>query len=581
MNITWAQYRAFLGKYLGPHRGRLALLTGVLLAGIALQLVMPQLQRQFIDSAQGSEPVSVLVRVAVAFLVMGALGQLCTAISGYVGADLGWRATNAVRADLALHCLRLDMPFHHAKTPGEMIERIDGDVNALANFFSQFLVTVAGNALLLLGSLLFLYREDWRVGAALTVVAGVAAGSLIYARNLAVPAQRAEREQIAGLMGFVEERLGGLDDIRANGLGAHALRGFAELSRGLYHTGLKAAMTRNFLWFLTLTFFLLGNITALILGALLFQQGIVSLGTVYLIFQYNAMLRTPLEQITRQLQDLQQAGASLLRVQELYALTPAIQDGPGVAPPPGPLEVVFDDVTFAYGEAEPVLHGVTFTLQPGRTLGVLGRTGSGKSTLMRLLFRLYDVSAGQVCVGGADVRAWRLDALRHAVGLITQEVQLFHASVRDNLTFFDAAIPDARIHAVIDELGLREWLDKLPEGLDTQLQAGGTGLSAGESQLLAFTRVFLMDPRLVLLDEPSSRVDPATERLMDRAVARLLRDRTGIIIAHRLGTVSRVDEILVLDDGRLLEHGARVALAADPASHFAHLLQTGLQEERV
>ncbi|HEY0070466.1 MAG TPA: ATP-binding cassette domain-containing protein, partial [Chloroflexia bacterium] len=171
-----------------------------------------------------------------------------------------------------------------------------------------------------------------------------------------------------------------------------------------------------------------------------------------------------------------------------------------------------------------------------------------------------------------------LRQLRHAIGFVTQDVQLFNATLRDNLTMFDGEIPDAKILQVVHELGLTEWYGSLPEGLDTVLGPGGGSLSAGEAQLLAFARIFLRDPGLVVLDEASSRLDPATERLIERAVDRLLRDRTGIIIAHRLATVQRADEIMVLEDGRVLEHGPRLALANDPRSHFSQLLRTGLEE---
>jgi ATP-binding cassette subfamily B protein len=162
--------------------------------------------------------------------------------------------------------------------------------------------------------------------------------------------------------------------------------------------------------------------------------------------------------------------------------------------------------------------------------------------------------------------------------MVTQDVQLFNASVRDNLTFFDRHVSDERLMGVLRELGLLEWVESLPKGLDTVLESGGAGLSAGEAQLLAFTRAFLKDPGLVILDEASSRLDPATEQLIERAVGRLLKGRTGIIIAHRLATVFRADEILILDGGRVCEYGARKALAADPQSRFSQLLQTGMEE---
>jgi ATP-binding cassette subfamily B protein len=209
---------------------------------------------------------------------------------------------------------------------------------------------------------------------------------------------------------------------------------------------------------------------------------------------------------------------------------------------------------------------------------MLGRTGSGKTTLTRLLFRLYDPNAGALRLGDVDIRDVSLQNLRGRVGMVTQDVQLFQASVRDNLTLFSPRIPDQAILSVLREIGLWDWFQSLPDGLDTQLGAGGSGLSAGQAQLLAFTRVFLKDPGLVILDEASSRLDPATERLLERAIDRLFQNRTGIVIAHRLGTVQRADNILILDNGRIAEYGPRAALAADPESRFAHLLRAGLEE---
>jgi ATP-binding cassette subfamily B protein len=240
--------------------------------------------------------------------------------------------------------------------------------------------------------------------------------------------------------------------------------------------------------------------------------------------------------------------------------------------------MAFEGVSFAYNEDELVLKDLSFRLRPGTVLGLLGRTGSGKSTLARLVFRLYDPSQGRIVLDDVDIRDAKLRTLRENVAIVTQDVQLFQASVRDNLTFFDKSIRDERIQEVIEELELAEWYQSLPDGLDTKLETGGRGLSAGEAQLLAFTRIFLRDPGLVILDEASSRLDPATEQLIERAVDKLLQDRTAIIIAHRLGTVQRADEIMILEDGHVIEYGDREQLADDSMSRFYRLLQTGLEE---
>jgi ABC-type multidrug transport system fused ATPase/permease subunit len=344
----------------------------------------------------------------------------------------------------------------------------------------------------------------------------------------------------------------------------------------------------------------------------LYRQGTISLGTAVMINSYIWLSFRPLRVISNQMEDLQKAGAGLVRVHDLLQERSNLHDPSSpVAIPDGPLAVEFDHVRFAYDErrrtedetgvsredssfvwslpssgakgpsSETVLPDLSFRLAPGTVLGLLGRTGSGKTTISRLLFRLYDPADGAIRLGGVDLRAARREQLRQRIGMVTQDVQLFRATVRHNVTFFDDAIPDAHILAAMDDLGLGDWYRALPDGLDTILGAGGgAGVSAGEAQLLAFTRVFLKDPGLVLLDEASSRLDPATERLIERAVGRLLTGRTGIIIAHRLATIQRADEVMVLERGRIAEYGPRAGLAADPASRFATLLRTGLEHER-
>ena len=225
-----------------------------------------------------------------------------------------------------------------------------------------------------------------------------------------------------------------------------------------------------------------------------------------------------------------------------------------------------------------MLKNLSFKLEPGKVLGLLGRTGSGKTTLARLVFRLYDPTAGHIWLDGSEMCETKLETLRSRVAIVTQDVQLFRASVRDNLTFFDRAIPDERILEVVNELGLGEWYASLPNGLDSELETGGHSLSAGEAQLLAFTRVFLRDPALIILDEASSRLDPLTEQRIERAIDRLLQGRTAIIIAHRLHTVHRADHVMILSEGQMEEYGPREELAASPDSRFYQLLQTGLEE---
>ena len=577
-DIQVKQYGSLLARYLRPQWVRVVVLGVLLLLTIGLQLANPQIVRYFIDSATQGAPIETLVWAAIVFLVIALLTQLVTVAATYVGENVGWTATNNLRGDLAMHILSLDMPFHKSHTPGELIERIDGDVTAISKFFSQFVIHVLGNVLLMFGVLIVLFFEDWRLGAALGVFVLITVFAMNKIRAMAIPAMTAERQASAEQFGFLEERLAGLDDLRANGAGAHAMRGMYKEMKNRYWAARKAWEVEGRMWGITISLFTIGTVTALGVGASLFQAGLLTLGTLYLLYSYSQLLWQPLEALTDQLRELQRAGAGIGRVQQLNATPVDIKDGPGVRFPGGPLSVEFDGVSFGYGEQEMVLKGITFKLQPGKVLGLLGRTGSGKTTVTRLLFRLYDPATGAIRLGGQPITAATLDDLRGHIGMVTQDVQLFDATLRDNLTLFDPEVSDDRVLSVLDDLGMGEWYRSLPEGLDTPLGPGGGGVSAGQAQLLAFTRVFLKDPGLVILDEASSRLDPATEQLIERAVDKLLRGRTGIIIAHRLPTVQRADEIMIMDNGEVLEHGPRSVLAANPTSRFYELLRTGLEE---
>ena len=550
--------------------------------GIGLNLLNPQIVRYFIDTAQADGAVQNLVWAGVAFLAIGIIRQGVQIVSSYLGQDVGWRATNQMRNTLAHHCLNLDMGFHHEHTPGEMIERVDGDTTALSNFFSQFVIYVIGSSFFLLGVLILVFREDWRVGAALTAFSILAFIVFNLTRNIAVPIYTAERESYARLYGFIEERLLGLEDIRTNGAGDYTVNRFYQVNNGVFARIKKSEVMSEGLRAITGIMFALGYALAMGMGIWLYREGTFTIGAVFLIFYYTSMLREPLFQISQQINDLQRATAGLKRIEELHRIQTCIQDGKEkLVTPSGKLEVMplgiaFDNVHFAYNPGDPVLRDISFSLDPGKTLGLLGRTGSGKTTITRLLFRFYDIQRGQIRIGDQNIRDIFLDDLRQHVGLVTQDVQLFNASVRDNLTLFRPDFSDKKIVATLDDLGLGAWYASLSEGLETELSA--SSLSAGEAQLLAFARVFLKDPSLVILDEPSSRLDPATEQNINFAVERLLQDRTGIIIAHRLETVERVDNILILDDGQVREFGLRAELVADPNSQFSRLLNTGLEE---
>ncbi|HEU5346989.1 MAG TPA: ABC transporter ATP-binding protein [Ktedonobacterales bacterium] len=572
-----SRYWRLLVHYLRPQWPRMLVLALILGSAICVQVVTPLVGSRFIDQATSGGTLRDLIVLALLVMGLALVGQGAALAETYVAENVSWIATNALRADLVAHLLRLDATFHSAHTPGELIERVDGDVATLARFFSRFVVYVLGNSLMMLGVLGLLFHVDWHIGLGLSVFVALGLGAMLRIHAVATPSWAAQRQASADFYGFLGEYLAGLEDIWSSGARAFVLRRCAEVMRWWLAATVKAQMWGYAMIATSQGLFTLGTAVAFALCAILFKSGVLTIGTVYLIFQYTEILRGPIDRIRREVQDLQQADASMGRVEALLRIAPRVADGPDSALPPGPLSVELDHASFGYGEDAPVLRDVSLRLEPGRVLGVVGRTGSGKTTLTRLLMRFYDPSAGMVRLGGVDLRTVCLAVVRGRIGLVTQEVHLFNASLRDNLTLFDESVPDDRITAVLDALGVAGWLKELPRGLDTILESGGAGLSAGQVQVLACARIFLRAPDIVILDEASSRLDPATERLVHTALGRLLEGRTGIIVAHRLTTVAYADDILVLEDGQVREYGPRLVLAADPTSRFAGLMQVAAE----
>lgn len=565
-----------LRRYVGPHRARVAVLAGCLVLSIGTAVVTPQLLGAFVDEVRAGAPNSALLGLAGWYLLAALAAGLLWICSEYLGASVAWRATNDMRADLLDHCLALDSGFYEEHSAGELIERVDGDVGVLSGYFSDMFLLAVSNVLLLLGIGAALFVEDWRLG--LCYVPFVL-GSVLLLRRLvgvALPAVTEQRRQTAMQLGFLEERLGGLEDIRGNGAVANTVQGFWLQAAGLL-TAARHAARLGVRWpAAAQALASAGTVLALAAGSVLYLSDSMSLGSVYVLIAYAGMLQAPLMVIVMQFRQMEESAGALRRINQLFGERSSVPDGPGLLerPETGPgLSVELDGVSFCYRPGEYALRDISLRLAPGERLALVGRTGSGKSTLARLLYRMTDPSEGRVLISGKDVREVTLDSLRTRVAVVNQEVHVFHATVRENVSLFDAEVPDRRIEEAITEVGLGEWLKRQSEGLDTLLGAGAAGLSAGESQLLAFARVLIADPDLVVLDEASSRLDAASRRDFEQAVDRMLDGRTAVIIAHQPEAVRTADRVLLLAEGRVVEQGDRRALAADPASAFSRLLR--------
>ncbi len=578
MNLSFKSYWNLLSSHIHPQRGRFTLLAALLFGSIGLRIFAPQIMRRFIDEALAGEALQTLTWTAIAFIGIALIQQVVAIGVTWLGENVAWTATNALRAELAEHALHLDMKFHNDHTPGELIERIDGDVTELATFFSQFALNLIANGFLLIGILIALFLEDWRAGLAFTVYSFLTIFILGKVKDIAVPHQKARREAEAQYYGFIEEQLSGTEDVRSSGAVGFSIRELfrhqGEILKHNRKSHFKRWIIENAMG-LALT---LGTLLSIVNGYWLFTAGAITIGTVYLFVHYINLLEEPFWAMTHEIESFQTIGACVERLTEFKEFKREVRNEAGLDVDSRPIHLTFDDVTFSYNGDDAVLTRLSFDLQPASVLGLLGRTGSGKTTIGRLIFRLYDVNSGGIKINNADVREHHLESLRRDIAIVTQDVQLFKATIRENLTFFDRAITDEKIIATLEELELGDWYASLPQGLDSVLETGSRSLSAGEAQLLAFTRVFLKNPGLVILDEASSRLDPATEVKLERAIDKLLKGRTAIIIAHKLDTLHRANNVLILDKGNILEYGDRKVLASDSTSRFYQLLQTGMEE---
>ncbi|MCY3413134.1 MAG: ABC transporter ATP-binding protein [Candidatus Heimdallarchaeota archaeon] len=579
INIPFGKYFSLLNTYLRPQMLKLSGLIILILTSTALTVINPQILRYYIDTVMNQQitDISGLTTAALLYIGIAILAQILLIISVYLGQDLAWTSTNNLRYDLLDHCLNLDMGFHNQHKPGSMVERIDGDVLMLSTFFSTLTLYLGRNILLIVAILLALFLENLIIGGVFTTFTIIGLFFMMKSSKPAIKEWGKVREATSDTYGYIEERIAGKEDVLALGGERYVMKGFHQKAKTQYDAGMKAMIKSSYVRIVI--FGIVGVSTTLVYtaGVPLVLQGVISLGGIFLIADYVRLINNPITNIGFQAQELQRADASIDRVQELFNITKNLKDEGTERISQKPLSITFEDVSFEYKQNEPVLKNISLHLEEHSSIGLIGRTGSGKTTLSRLIFRLYDPQNGRIIIDGRDIREYPLKELRDHIAVVTQTVELFNGTLRDNITLFNPNISDEMVIEVMQKVGLETWLKRLKHGLDTQIDAGN-GFSAGEAQLIAFTRVFLRDPQIVILDEASSRLDPATEILVDRATRKLLENRTSIIIAHRLSTLNHVDSIAILQDGEIIETGERSLLENDTDSTFSKLLVKDMVE---
>jgi ABC-type multidrug transport system fused ATPase/permease subunit len=561
-----------------PDAVRWCALGALLAVGSTLALGGPLVVRTVVDRATEGTTAAELVRLGVVYLLIALVAQALSVIVAWFATITAWRTTNQVRMHMVRHVLGLDHEFHRRHTPGELIQRVDGDVTSVSDFLGRVVPRAAGAGLLVVGITITLTVIDWRLGLGAIVYVVVATLIVVRRRHGAVRESSDEMGSYARLYGGIEERLTAAEDLRANGAGPHAMWRFIEESADTMQGSVRREHAFLTMWWAVQGSVAGGTVVTLAASAVLVANDAITVGTAFLLLQYVLLLGQPLEDLVDQLETVQKANGAMVRVIDLLAVRTAIDDTGTVSPPAGPLSIECIGLGFDYGDDEAVLRDVDLRIEPGRSVGIVGRTGSGKTTFSRLVLRLVEATRGELRLGGVPIADIPLAELRHRVALVPQEVELFSGTIRDNVTLYDDAPSDDDVADALRRVGLDALVDG---GIHRELGAGGTGLSAGEAQLLALARVWLRRPDVVVLDEATARVDPETEQRLEAAITELMRGRTTLIIAHRLSTLHRVENVVVFDHGRVVEHDDRAHLAATDGSRFRQLLDLALDDEQV
>ena len=583
----WRRVRR-LGRYLNRDRRRL-LLTLTLLIPVALAgAIQPLLVGQAISVLRGeaslpwlaSLPVSAAIRTLIGLLLASVLLRLAfQGLQTFNIQAIGQRLTARIRDDLFSHSLSLSLRFHDGMPVGKLLTRLTSDVDALAEVFGSGAVGVLGDLVSLLVIATTMLLIEWRLGLLLLCTQVPVTLVVLWLQRRYRKANYRVREELSQLNADFQENLQGLEVVQMFRREQVNGQRFAQTG-----SAYRQAVNGTIFFDSSISAFLewvaLGAVaTVLAVGGWMVTSGAMGLGTLTTFILYSQRLFDPLRQLAERFTQIQGGLTAVERIGELLEQPLEIVESPDARPlvDSGFGEVIFENVNFGYRPDEPILRNVSFRIAPGEHVALVGPTGSGKSTVIRLLCRLYEPQSGRILLDGRDIRSIPIADLRQQLGVVLQDTFLFSGNVADNLRL-NRPISDQRLQDVCSELGLDGLLDRLPQGLQTVLRERGGNLSSGERQLLAVARVAIRNPTVLVMDEATAFMDPSTEATLQRDLDRLLQKRTAVVIAHRLATVEASDRILVLRRGELIEEGTHHELRARGGlyAQLADLQERGL-----
>ena len=521
-----------------------------------------------------------LTIIVAIYLVVAAAGWLLQAwlIRGL--AAIGQAIVIGLRRNLFDHLTNLSLRYFSQQKAGWIIARLTSDVDAVSDVLSQGMPTLVSNVILLPAAVIALLIADWRLG---LISFAVLPPALILSRwfqRVSHAANVEQRNRIAAVTAQIAESVAGMAIVQAFNRERRFQAEFDALNDA--NRAQSTYVQKIFSVFFPSIEFLgvLAMGTVLYFGSHLYQSGTLTIGTLITAIYLLQLVFQPLQELSDVYGQLQSAGAAMVKIASILDEEPEIRDRPGAEPLPrleGDLDI--DSVVFAYGK-DPVLHEISFHMAPGSCFALVGESGHGKSTLARLIGRHYDPDEGAVRVDGHDLRDVQLRSYRRQLGVVLQDPFLFSGTIGSNIRFAKPDATDEEVEAAAAAVGVDRVAARLSGGLEHEVREGGAGLSSGERQLISIARALLADPRILVLDEATSNIDRPTEVLIEHALDRLLRGRTSIIIAHRLSTVRRADEILVVENGQIIQRGTeRELLAVDgPFRRLAHTLDGGEPE---
>jgi ATP-binding cassette, subfamily B, bacterial len=563
---SWPQTRrrlATLARLTAPYKGRTALALGALLAATVTGLLPPYLAKLAIDNGIGANDLHALAWIVFFFLLAGLANWATSYAQTYFTGWTGERILADLRTKLFRHLQRLSLGFYERNRAGVIISRLTNDVDALDQLVTDGVTTLVQSTLTLVGTAIVLFILDWKLAlAALTIIPPLTAGT-IWFRKRSARAYRAVRERLGLVTATLAEDISGIRVVQAFTRENASLGRFREINDH-YRAANQETVVLNGIYFPYVD--LLATISTVVVlgyGGYRYFDGSMSLGTLFAFMLYISNFFDPIQQLSQLYNTFLSATAALDKIMDVMDEEPEVLDSAGAKDLPNAEgHVRFDDVRFGYGRGPEVLHGLDLDVRAGTTVALVGHTGAGKSTIAKLLARFYDPREGRITIDGNDLRDVTQRSLRQQLGIVPQEGFLFAGTVTENIAFAKPeATTDEVLHAA-QTVGAHDFILRLEDGYETQLQERGSRLSLGQRQLVALARALLADPRILILDEATSSVDIGTERKIERALRLLLAGRTAFIIAHRLSTIRDADLIVVLEHGRIVEQGTHDELLA-------------------